>query len=89
LSFIEFAKNCSVHDSTEFSPFKIVYGFNPLTSIDLIYLPVDERVSLDGNRKAHMVKTLHESVQQQIKKRNCVYAMKANKGARTCCLSNR
>jgi hypothetical protein len=78
-----------VHDSTEFSPFEIVYGFNPLTSIDLIYLPVDERVSLDGNRKAHMVKTLHESVQQQIKKRNCVYAMKANKGARTCCLSNR
>ena len=77
MSFIEFAKNCSVHDSTEFSPFEIVYGFNPLTSIDLIYLPVDERVSLDGNRKAHMVKTLHESVQQQIEKRNCVYAMKA------------
>jgi hypothetical protein len=60
LSFIEFAKNCSVHDSTEFSPFEIVYGFNPLTSIDLIYLPVDERVSLDGNRKAHMVKTRKE-----------------------------
>jgi len=25
-------------------------------------LPVDERVCLDGNRKAQVVKTLHESV---------------------------
>jgi len=69
-----------VHSTTEFSPFEIVYGFNPLTPMDLIPLLVDERVSLDGNRKAHVVKTLHESVQQQIEKRNLVYATKANKG---------
>jgi len=52
LPFIEFAYNRSVHSTTEFSPFEIVYGFNPLTPIDLILLPIDERVSLDGNRKA-------------------------------------
>jgi len=40
-----------------------VYGFNPLTPMDLIPLPIDERVSFDGNHKAQMVKTLHESVQ--------------------------
>jgi hypothetical protein len=57
-----------------------VYGFNPLTPMDLTSLPVDERVSLDGNRKAQVVKTLHESVRQQIEKRNRVYATKANKG---------
>jgi hypothetical protein len=56
-----------------------VYGFNPLTLIDLIPLSVDERVSLNGNRKAQVVKTLHKSVQQQIK-RETVYATKANKG---------
>jgi hypothetical protein len=33
-----------------------VYGFNPLTPMDLIHLPIDERVSLDGNRKAQVVK---------------------------------
>jgi hypothetical protein len=60
--------------------FEIVYGFNPLTPMDLIPFPIDERVSLDGNRKAQMVKTLHESVWQQIVKRNRVYATKANKG---------
>ena len=80
LPFIEFAYNRNVHSTTEFSPFEIVYGFNPLTPMDLIPLPVDERVSLDGNRKAQVVKTLHESVRQQIEKRNNVYATKANKG---------
>jgi hypothetical protein len=79
LPFIEFAYNRIVHSTTEFSPFKIVYGFNPLTPMDLIPLPIDERVSLDGNRRAQVVKTLHESVRQQIEKRNCVYATKANK----------
>nr|XP_034901491.1 uncharacterized protein LOC118039036 [Populus alba] len=48
--------------------------------MDLIPLPVDEMVSLDGNRKAQVVKTLHESVRQQIEKRNRVYVTKANKG---------
>ena len=51
-----------MHSTTEFSPFEIMYGFNPLTLMDLIPLPVDERVSLDGNRKAQVEKTLHESV---------------------------
>jgi len=61
LPFIEFAYNRSVHSTTEISPFEIVYGFNHLTPMDLIHLPIDERVSLDGNRKAQVVKTLHES----------------------------
>ena len=69
-----------MQSTIEFSPFEIVYGFNPLTLMDLIHLLVDERVSLDGNRKAQVVKTLHESVRQQIEKRNRVYATKANKG---------
>ena len=80
LPFIEFAYNRSVQSTIEFSPFEIMYGFNPLTLMDLIHLLVDERVSLDGNRKAQVVKTLHESVRQQIEKRNRVYATKANKG---------
>ncbi|KAL2526664.1 reverse transcriptase [Abeliophyllum distichum] len=64
------------------SPFEIVYGFNPLTPLDLIPLPVDERTSLDGHRKADMVKHIHDSVRQQIEKKNKQYAAKANKGRR-------
>uniref|UniRef100_A0A2N9EMT7 Reverse transcriptase n=1 Tax=Fagus sylvatica TaxID=28930 RepID=A0A2N9EMT7_FAGSY len=55
LPFIEFAYNRSVHSTTDFSPFEIVYGFNPLTPLDLLPLPVNERTSLDGQKKAEMV----------------------------------
>ena len=82
MPFIEFAYNRSVHFTIEFSPFEIVYILNPLTPMDLISLHVDERVSLDSNRKAQVVKTLYESVQVHIKKRNRVHATKANKGCK-------
>jgi hypothetical protein len=80
LSFIEFAYNRSVHSTTNYSPFEIIYGFNPLTPLDLIPLPIDERVSLDGNQKAQVVKDLHAKIWQQIEKKNEQYANKANRG---------
>ncbi|XP_042992210.1 uncharacterized protein LOC122318677, partial [Carya illinoinensis] len=43
LPFIEFAYNRTMHTTTSYSPFAIVYGFNPLTPLDLMPLPVDGR----------------------------------------------
>jgi hypothetical protein len=61
---------------------KLCMDLTFLTPMDLIPFLVDERVSLDSNRKAQVVKTLHESVRQQIEKRNCVCALpKLIKGA--------
>ena len=51
IPFIEFVYNRTVHSSNNFSPFEIVYGFNPLTPLDLIPLPVSEISSLDGKKK--------------------------------------
>ena len=62
LSFIEFTYNRVMHTTTSYSPFEIVYGFNPLTPLDLMSLPVDGRSSLDGQKKAELVKSLHERV---------------------------
>ena len=45
-------------------------------------MPVNEMTSLDGQKKAKMVKKLYESVQQHIEKNNEQYATKANKGRR-------
>jgi hypothetical protein len=70
LPFIEFAYNRSVHSTTDFSPFEIVYDFNPLTPLDLLPLSVNEKTNLDGQKKAEMVKKLHESVRQHIEKKN-------------------
>ena len=80
LPFIEFASNWSVHSTTNFLPFEIVYGFNSLAPLDLLPLPVNEMTSLDGQKKAEMVKKLHESVRQHIEKKNEQYVTKANKG---------
>ena len=54
-SHVEFAFNRTVHSVTQYSPFEIVYGFNPLTPLDLSPLLVHERVNLDGKKKAKFV----------------------------------
>lgn len=70
LPFAELAYNRAVHIATDFSPFQIVYGFNPLTPLDLIPLPLSERISLDGKKKADFVREMHEKVKMRIDKRN-------------------
>ncbi|XP_071902692.1 uncharacterized protein [Coffea arabica] len=62
LPHVEFAYNRTVHSATRFSPFEVVYGFNPLTSLDLSPLPLSECVNLDEKKRADFVKALHEKV---------------------------
>jgi len=45
-----------VHFIIDHSPFAIVYDFNPLISLDLIHLLVDEMISFDDNKKAYMIR---------------------------------
>ncbi|KAG9454329.1 hypothetical protein H6P81_007233 [Aristolochia fimbriata] len=80
LPFIEFANNRAIHSSTGFSTFEIVYGFNPLTVLDLMPLPLSEITCLDGKKKAEMVRKIHEKARQKIEKKNRMYTQKANKG---------
>ena len=80
LPHVEFAYNRSVHLATNYSPFEVVYGFNSLTPMDLFPLPVEERVNLDGKKKADFVKDLQAKVRQQTEKMTEQYVKQANKG---------
>ena len=80
LPHIEFAYNRIVHSTSSFSPFEIVYGFNPLTHVDILPLPINEHANLDGKKKADFVKDLHARVRANIERKNEQYAKQANKG---------
>ncbi|XP_071909839.1 uncharacterized protein [Coffea arabica] len=82
LPHVKFAYNRTVHSATHYSPFEIVYGFNPLTPLDLTSLPVHERVNLDGKNKAAYVRELHTKVRANIEKHTLQYIQSANKGRR-------
>ncbi|CAL9213081.1 unnamed protein product, partial [Arabidopsis halleri] len=59
LPFVEFAYNHATHSATKMSPFEVVYGFNPLTPLDMSPIPQAEQVNLDGLNKGEFVKKLH------------------------------
>ena len=79
MPFAEFAYNRAVHSSTSHTPFEIVYGINPLSPLDLVPLPVNDRSSIDGAKKAELMKKIHARVKQNIEQRNEQMARKANK----------
>ena len=71
-----------MHSSTSF-PFEIVHGFNPVHPVIPMYLiplPFEEKISLDGEKKAKMVRQLHERVRLRVEKKNKLNTSKANKG---------
>ncbi|KAL4384725.1 hypothetical protein GQ457_15G017850 [Hibiscus cannabinus] len=55
LPHVEFAYNHAVHSATKMSPFEVVYGFNPITPLDLLPLPQEQVISKDGKAKQIML----------------------------------
>ena len=78
---VEFTYNRSIHGTTNHSPFEVVYGFNPLTLLDLLPLPM-EKMNLEGKKRAESVKSLHEKVRAQIEKKTLQYEKQHNKGSK-------
>jgi len=61
-----FHTRCQVLESN-ISPFEVVYGFNPHTSLDLLPLPnPHEFVHKEGVTKVEFVKKLHKRIRNQI-----------------------
>ena len=77
---IDFAYNRTVHSTTSYSTFEVVYGFNPLTPLDILPLPTNEYANLDGKKKEKFIKALYAKVRANIEKKNEQYIRQANKG---------
>ena len=54
-------------------------GFNPLTPLDLLPLPL-YKANLEGKQKVEFIKTLHENMRANIKKKTLQYKKQHNKG---------
>ncbi|GJX83545.1 RNA-directed DNA polymerase [Tanacetum coccineum] len=57
----EFAYNKSVNRTIGKSPFEIVYGWNPITPLDLVLVPEVGRFSEEGADQSEQIKELHRS----------------------------
>jgi len=82
LPHAEFAFNKAPSRTTGVSPFKIVYGLDPLGPLDLVPRPLDQRPSADAEQRVKEIQQLHEKVQARIEKSNLSYAAQANKHRR-------
>src|SRR4051812_35152174 len=78
LPHVEFAYNRAVHSTTQFCPFEVVYGFKPLTPLDLLPLPLQERVNMDASKRADYVKKIHEKTREAIEKQGKTVAAARN-----------
>jgi len=81
LPHIEFAYIRVVHSTTSHSPFEVVYGFNPLTPLNLLPLPTHEAWTCqDGEAKAKYIQDLHSQVKETIERRVKKQQEDGNKG---------
>jgi len=55
------------------SPFKVVYEFDPLSSLDLVPRPMDQKPNIDASNRVEEVQKLHEQVKGKIEKHNISY----------------
>jgi len=83
LPYVEFAYNMPPSRTTDLSPFKVVYGVEPLTPLALAPQPLESKPSLEANKRVEEIQHLHEQVRLRIEKSNASYQAQANKNKRT------
>ena len=57
----------------------VVYGFEPYTALDLLPLPLHERVNMDVDKRAEYMKKLHEETRATIEQQVLRQAQVKNK----------
>ncbi|KAK1645098.1 hypothetical protein QYE76_062903 [Lolium multiflorum] len=68
-----------VHSTIELCPFEVVYGFKPITPLDLLPLPIHERVNMEASKRADFVRNIHVKTKELIEKKGKSNAAMMNK----------
>ena len=79
LPHVEFAYNRVVHSTTQLCPFDVVYGFQPITPLDLLPLPIQERINMEASKRADFVRKIHEKTKEAIENKGKYVANRVNK----------
>jgi hypothetical protein len=66
----EFSYNSSVNRSTGKSPFQVVYCRNPMGVLDLVQLPLGDRINDDGEEFAEHIQQLQQQGKQKLQASN-------------------
>ena len=83
LHHVEFACNMVVDNTSNCDPFKILYGLNPLTPIDLLTMPnISVLKHKDTQPKVDYVRKQHKKVEDKLKKKVKVLLNKLTKEER-------
>ena len=82
LPHAEFAYNKAPSKATCLSPFKVVYGIDPLSPNDLTPRPQDQNPHVDAATRVKEIQKLHELVKARIEKTNATYEAQANQHRR-------
>ncbi|XP_047084691.1 uncharacterized protein LOC124695934, partial [Lolium rigidum] len=72
------------HSTTSRSPFMVVYGFEPLTALDILPLPLHERINMDFDKRTAAVKKLHEETRATIQEHVLRQATRLNAKNKEC-----
>jgi len=73
LPHVEFAYTMAPSKTIGLSPFKIVYGVEPLSPLYLIPRPLENKPSPEAIKRVEEMKHLHEQVRKKIEKSNASY----------------
>ena len=63
-------------------PFEVVYGFKPITPLDLLPLPLQGCANMETSKRAEYVKNIHIKTKQEIERKSKHYAAKAKRTAK-------
>jgi len=58
----EFAYNRSPSKTTSLSPFKVVYGVESLSQLDLTTRPMDQKANMNASKRIQEIQELHEKI---------------------------